>query len=207
MKLWSDSFNDASRLPEEYAFAKPHPAQHAQFSANRNPHLSWSGLPPGTQSLVLILHDVDVPTRPDDVNQEGRTVPFHLPRAPFYHWVLVDLSPDSPILAGEFSKEVTPRGKPGPQGPRGTRQGLNDYTGWFKGNPDMEGNYFGYDGAGPPWNDERLHHYFFTLYALKAKRCPVEGVFTGPQVLKAVEGLVLDKSSISATYSLYPQAR
>ena len=207
MKLWSDGFKDGTRLPEEYAFAKPHPTQHAQLSKNRNPHLAWSGLPPDTQSLVLIVHDMDVPTKPDDVNQEGRTVPFGLSRADFFHWVLVDLSPASPIQAGQFSAGVTPHDKPGPQGPDGTRQGVNDYTGWFQGDKDMEGAYFGYDGPGPPWNDERLHHYFFTLYALQTKRCPVEGSFTGPQVLKAIEGSVLGKAVLSATYAIYPGAR
>jgi phosphatidylethanolamine-binding protein (PEBP) family uncharacterized protein len=34
------------------------------------------------------------------------------------------------------------------------------------GNPDMAGQYFGYDGPCPPWNDERMHHYIFTIYAL-----------------------------------------
>ena len=50
--------------------------------------------------------------------------------------------------------------------PRGARQGINDYTGWFAGDKDMAGNYFGYDGPCPPWNDEIPHRYVFTLYAL-----------------------------------------
>ena len=50
----------------------------------------------------------------------------------------------------------------------------------------MEGQYFGYDGPCPPWNDSRVHHYQFRLLALDLPRCPVEGIFTGPQVLAAV---------------------
>ncbi|MFX7329241.1 hypothetical protein ABTI69_20860, partial [Acinetobacter baumannii] len=88
---------------------------------NRNPHLAWSDLPAGTRSLVLICHDPDVPTRPDDVNQEGRTVPASLPRCDFTHWILVDLAPTGEIAEGEFSSAVTACGKPGPAGPRGTR--------------------------------------------------------------------------------------
>ena len=94
-------------------------------------------------------------------------MPASLPRVDFFHWVLVDLPPDArPIERGEFSDGVTARGKPGPHAPRGARQGINDYTGWFAGDKDMAGNYFGYDGPCPPWNDALPHHYVFTLYAL-----------------------------------------
>ena len=68
----------------------------------------------------------------------------------------------------------------------------------------MAGDYFGYDGPCPPWNDSIVHHYVFTLYALDVPRCPVEGNFTGPQVLRAIEGHVLDRASITGTYSLNP---
>ena len=30
----------------------------------------------------------------------------------------------------------------------------------------MFGDYYGYDGPCPPWNDELVHRYVFTLYAL-----------------------------------------
>ena len=59
----------------------------------------------------------------------------------------------------------------------GTRQGINDYTGWFAGDKDMAGNYFGYDGPCPPWNDEILHHYVFTVYALDVPRLDIAGDF------------------------------
>ncbi|HCK82424.1 MAG TPA: hypothetical protein DIC59_13310, partial [Candidatus Competibacteraceae bacterium] len=79
--------------------------------------------------------------------------PADLPRTDFYHWILVDLSPTpAQIQAGEFSKGVTPGGKPGPSGPRGTRQGINNYREWFAGDSAMAGDYFGYDGPCPPWN-------------------------------------------------------
>jgi phosphatidylethanolamine-binding protein (PEBP) family uncharacterized protein len=48
-------------------------------------------VPPGAESLVLLCHDLDVPTDGTDVNQEGRTVPDALPRTDFYHWTLVDI--------------------------------------------------------------------------------------------------------------------
>lgn len=205
MKLTSSSFGDNQRIPAEFAFCAPDPGSHATLSKNRNPGLSWSGLPAGTKSLALICHDYDVPSRPDDVNQEGRVIPAALPRVDFYHWVLVDLDPASgPIRAGEFSDGVTPRGKSGPQGTRGTRQGINDYTGWFASDKDMSGNYFGYDGPCPPWNDSIPHHYVFTLYALDVAKCPVSGTFKGADVLTAVKGHVLGQAAITGIYRLNP---
>jgi Raf kinase inhibitor-like YbhB/YbcL family protein len=208
MKLTSRSFGDNQRIPAEFAFCAPDPKSHVTLSNNRNPELSWSDVPAGAGSLVLICHDYDVPSAPDDVNQEGRTIAASLPRIDFYHWVLVDLDPLSgPIQAGEFSDGVTARGKPGPDGPRGTRQGINDYTKWFAGDKDMAGDYFGYDGPCPPWNDAIVHHYVFTLYALDVSSCPVPDNFGGAEVLAAIKGHILGQARLSGVYSLNPDVK
>jgi Raf kinase inhibitor-like YbhB/YbcL family protein len=208
MKLSSPAVQDQQFVPDIYAAGVPHPTQHATFGANRNPPLAWSELPAGTRSLALLCVDADVPSRPDDVNQEGKTVPAELPRVEFYHWVLVDLAPDGGAIAeGEFSDGFQPKGKPGPQGPRGTRQGVNNYREWFGADPQMGGDYFGYDGPFPPWNDARMHHYTFTLYALDLARCPVEGAFTGQQVRDAIAGHVLGAASLTVRYALNPALR
>jgi Raf kinase inhibitor-like YbhB/YbcL family protein len=68
----------------------------------------------------------------------------------------------------------------------------------------MAGDYYGYDGPCPPWNDELLHHYVFTLYALDIDRCPVEGRFGGTEVRNAIAGHVLAEAAITGTYSLNP---
>jgi len=68
----------------------------------------------------------------------------------------------------------------------------------------MAGNYFGYDGPCPPWNDSIVHHYHFTLYALDFARCPVGGEFSSGAVLEALEGHVLDEADLIGTYSLNP---
>jgi Raf kinase inhibitor-like YbhB/YbcL family protein len=205
MKLSSASFGNNQRIPAEHAFCAPDPKSHVTLSKNRNPELSWSDLPVGTRSLVLICHDYDVPSKPDDVNREGRAISASLPRIDFYHWVLVDLDPNSgPIKAGEFSDGVTARGKKGPEGPRGTRQGINDYTMWFAADKDMSGSYFGYDGPCPPWNDTIPHHYVFTLYALDVAKCPVSGTFKGSDVLAAIKGHVLGQAALTGVYALNP---
>ncbi len=203
MKLWSDSWTNGDPIPLRYAAGKPDGAGQATFSDNLNPALQWSELPPGTQSLVLVCHDFDVPSRGDDVNQPGREVPVDLERVDFFHWLLVDLPPTlAGIAEGEFSRGFTARGKAGPATLHGARQGLNDYTGWFAGHAEMAGQYFGYDGPFPPWNDSLVHHYVFTLYALDVARLPVEGAFTGAQVRAALAGRVLNAATFSGTYTL-----
>jgi Raf kinase inhibitor-like YbhB/YbcL family protein len=208
MRFTTKSFADGGAISERYALGRPDPVHHVTHSENLNPELSWSDVPAGTRSLVVTLHDLDAPTSGERVNKEGVTVPFDLPRADFSHWILVDLDPASgSIVEGEFSRGVTAHGKTGPVGPRGTRQGLNDYTGWFKGDPSMEGLFFGYDGPCPPWNDERVHRYELILHAIDLPRCPVEGVFTLGDVRRAVQGHVLAAARLRCSYKIFTGAK
>lgn len=208
MKLTSTSFEAGGLIPGRCAFAVKAPRGHLRLSENLNPELSWSGAPGGTRSLVLLCIDPDVPTRADDVNQEGREVPLKLPRTDFAHWVVVDLAASvSSIAEGACSQGVIARGKTAPAGPEGSRQGLNDYTGWFKGDAAMGGDYLGYDGPCPPWNDSVPHHYRFEIFATDLERCPVEGAFTSAQVQAAIQGHVLASASLTGRYSLNPRLR
>jgi len=208
MQLTSSAFTDGGRIPGALAFAVIDPVTHIKLSENMNPDLRWEDVPAGTKSLALLCHDPDVPSRGDDVNQEGRTVPASLPRVDFFHWVLVDLEPaTAPIARGEFSRGVTPHGKPGPDAPRGARQGINDYTGWFAGDTDMAGNYYGYDGPCPPWNDELMHHYVFTLYALDLPRLELGATFSGPVARQAMDGHILAQATLTGIYTLNPSLR
>jgi Raf kinase inhibitor-like YbhB/YbcL family protein len=208
MELRSNSFGDGDPIPAEFAFGIPDPESHVGFAPNRNPHLLWLDPPAGTESFAIICHDRDVPTRPDDVNQEGREVPSDLPRADFFHWVAVDLPPSlTEISVGSFADGVVPHGQQAASGPHGCRQGINDYTGWFAGDPEMEGNYYGYDGPCPPWNDSLVHHYVFTVYALDIPAVDVSGDFTGADVRGAITGHVLAEASLTGTYTLNPRLR
>ncbi len=205
MKLWSDSFINGERIPTVYAAGRPDVAQGVTFSDNISPHLAWSEVPAGTRSFALICHDFDVPSQGDDVNKTDREVPADLPRVDFFHWVMVDLPPTLTVLAeGQFSRGFTVRGKPGPAvtGLADARHGLNDYTGWFANNAEMAGEYFGYDGPFPPFNDSLIHHYVFTVYALAVARAPVEGHFTGAQVRQAIYPHILAEATHSGTYTL-----
>ena len=94
------------------------------------------------------------------------------------------------------------RGKPVGRSPSGGVQGLNDYTGWFASDPAMKGDYAGYDGPCPPWNDERVHGYRFAIYALDVGTLGLSGPFTGHDVRKAMEGHVLGKAELIGLYTL-----
>jgi Raf kinase inhibitor-like YbhB/YbcL family protein len=206
MKLKSQSFDDGKTIPGEFAFAVIDRTNHVALSANRNPQLEWSGAPADTQSFALICHDVDVPSRGDDVNQEGREIPASLPRVDFFHWILLDIPATAQsIAAGSHSAGVIARGKPGPATVDGWRHGLNDFTQWFAGDAQMRGAYYGYDGPAPPWNDSLVHHYTFTLYALDVNHVTVSGELTGPAVRAALAGHILAEAAISGTYSLNPR--
>ena len=116
MKLWSESFEDGGVIPPRLAFGKAHAETHVELSDNCNPHLAWSDLPAGTRSLALVCVDPDAPSRPDNVNREGVTVPADLPRADFYHWALVDLAPDaSPSQRASSARGSHPEGSRAPR--------------------------------------------------------------------------------------------
>lgn len=210
MKLWSDSWINGERIPTKYAAGKPDVAKGVTFSDNISPHLAWSEVPAGTKSFALICHDFDVPSLGDDVNKADREVPADLARVDFFHWVMVDLPAACTVVTeGQFSRGFTVHGKPGPEvvaltgsSPQSARHGLNDYTGWFAGNAEMAGDYFGYDGPFPPFNDSLIHHYVFTVYALGVDHVPVEGQFTGPMVRAAIYAHILAEATHSGTYTL-----
>jgi Raf kinase inhibitor-like YbhB/YbcL family protein len=207
MKLASEAFRDGTPIPAEFAFGKPDAAAHMSLSSNRSPPLAWSGVPAGAKSFVLLCHDPDVPTKPDDVNQEHRRVPATLPRFSFFHWVLVDLPPSLTSLpAGWGSDGIKAGGKPGPQAQAG-RHGVNDYGVWFAGDANMKGDYYGYDGPCPPWNDTIVHHYWFTIYALDVDHLAVGDKATGNDVLAAMKGHILAEAKTMGTYSLAPDVK
>jgi len=206
MKVGSRSFAAKGRIPEEFAAGVPGEAGPVP-GPNRSPHLAWSDFPAGTKSFALICHDPDVPSKPDDVNKSDRTVPYDLPRVDFYHWVLVDIPVSVTSLEeGADSDAFVPKGKPVGATPNG-RRGKNSYGDWFGSDPAMGGDYGGWDGPWPPFNDERLHHYVFTLYALDVPALDVPERFGGPEALAAMKGHVLDSASWAGTYALNKGAR
>ena len=206
MNITSRTLKNGERIPDEFAAGVtgdggPMPGP------NKSPHLAWANPPEEAKSFAVICRDRDVPSKGDDVNQPGRTVPYDLPRVDFYHWVLVDIPAGMRELpTGIDSDGFVPRGKPPGRTSYGVR-GINDYTGWFAGDANMGGDYGGYDGPWPPFNDERLHHYIFTVYALDVASLELPARFTAHDALAAMKGHVLAQASLTTTYALNPNAR
>lgn len=203
MQLRSDSFASDQPIPPRFAFGKP--GAPMALSDNLSPHLAWRDAPAATRSFVLTCIDPDVPSRGDDVNQSGRSVPADLPRVEFVHWLMANIPAEcGELAAGACSDEISPRGKREPFGPPGSVQGVNDYTGWFAGDPEMAGQYLGYDGPCPPWNDALLHHYHFTISALDVASLPLSEGFTLDALRAAMAGHVLATAEVVGTYTLNP---
>ena len=201
MHLRSDSIQDGQPIPPAYAFGKP--GDPVALSDNLSPHLAWRDAPAGTRSFVLTCIDADVPSRGDDVNQAGREVPADLPRVEFVHWLMANIPPEcGELAAGACGSGIVPRGKREPIGPPGSVQGLNDYTGWFAGDAGMAGDYLGYDGPCPPWNDSRVHHYRFAIHALDVAQLPLAPGFTLARLREAMAGHVLAEAALVGTYTL-----
>ncbi len=95
LRITSSSFSSQGEIP----------SRHTCEGQDLSPALSWSGLPPGTKSLALIVDDPDAPD----------------PRAPqttWVHWVIYNI----PSEAGGL-----PEGAKAPALPPGTREGRNDW--------------------------------------------------------------------------------
>ena len=98
--LRSPSFTDGASIP----------IRHTCEGADGSPALEWTGAPPGTKSLALVVDDPDAPD----------------PKAPkmtWVHWLLYDLPPSAAGLPESVARDALPAG---------TRQGVNDWrrTGW-----------------------------------------------------------------------------
>ena len=101
LKLESSAFAHEGEIPRKYT------CQGDDIS----PPLSWSGLPKGTKSLVLIVDDPDAPDPA-------------APKMTWVHWVLYDIPPSAKGLA-EAESELPP----------GTKQGLTSFKKTGYGGP------------------------------------------------------------------------
>jgi hypothetical protein len=81
------------------------PPTHTCDGADTSPALEWSGIPPGTASLVLIVDDPDAPDPA-------------APKQTWVHWVLYNIPPSATGLPAAVGAANLPAG---------TRVGLNDW--------------------------------------------------------------------------------
>lgn len=204
LKVSVGSVKSGKMIPNKYAFCVPAAQGHVAAGPNISPSIKWSKGPRGTKSYAIIVTDPDVPTIRDNMNKEGVTVAASIPRRIFYHFVLVDIPPNVRSLAeGAEAKGRVPHGKPATPATTGVR-GLNGYTAAFAANEQMKGNYYGYDGPCPPWNDEIVHHYHFTVYALNVPTLKLSGDFDGIAVMAAIKDKVLAQGEVVGLYAQNP---
>lgn len=203
MQIHSDSFTAGKPIDAAFALGAPD-----GFGGNRNPHLAWDDVPDGTCSFALVCIDPDAPTVAEMAGRDDVQIPRDQPRTDFVHWVVADIPAGvRAIDAGACSDGVTKGGKRAPGGIAGARQGRNDYTGWFKGDAELGGDWRGYDGPYPPPNDLRPHRYFFRLFALDVDTLPLDDGFTAADLLTALQGHVLAEATVWGSYALHPAVR
>jgi Raf kinase inhibitor-like YbhB/YbcL family protein len=94
LELSSRAFDHEGEIPVRYTCQ----------GEDLSPDLSWSNLPDGTRSLVLIVDDPDAPDPA-------------APKRVWVHWVLFDIAPEISGLAEGAGADP----------PTGTRDGLNDW--------------------------------------------------------------------------------
>ena len=189
-------------IPVDYAFCVEDGSGKAKLGANKSPEIKWSGAPKGTQSFAIIVTDPKVPSKADNVNKEGKVVSKDLPRVDFYHWVLANIPAEiSSLKSGAESEGVVAKGKKAGITKHGVR-GINNYTNWFAKDENMSGQYGGYDGPCPPWNDEIIHEYHFEVFALDVKSLKLKENYTAPDLLNAMKGHILAQGKSVGLYKL-----
>jgi hypothetical protein len=205
LRVHVDSFKNGGTIPNKYAFCVPAAQGHTGAGSNISPSITWSKGPRGTKSYAIILLDTDSPAEHREMmNKEGVTMTAAIKRHDFYHWVLADIPPNIRSLKeGADSSARVVHGKPATPAAAGVR-GLNDYTKVTASNEAMKGQYFGYDGPCPPWNDEIVHHYHFTMYALRVKSLDLPKDFDGPAALAAIKGKILAQGETLGLYTQNP---
>jgi Raf kinase inhibitor-like YbhB/YbcL family protein len=205
LRVSVDTFKNGEMIPNKYAFCIPAAQGHTAPGPNFSPSISWSQGPRGTKSYAIMLYDTDSPAEQrEKMNKEGVTMSSAVPRRTFYHWVLVDIPPRIRSLnEGADSDARVVHGKPATPAAAGIR-GLNDYTRVTADNDAMKGQYYGYDGPCPPWNDAVVHHYHFAVFALSVKSLDLPRDFDGGAALEVMKDKILAQGEVVGLYTQNP---
>lgn len=150
---------------ESTAFADgaPIPQRYSDYGDGVSPALSWTPVA-GAAGYALLMEDPDA-DRPE----------------PYVHWVAWNIPADTAALPEGLA------GVPGPGGPAGMRQGVND-----RGS-------VGYFGPRPP-EGSGVHHYQLQLFALDTTLDLAEDADRAALV-RAMRGHVLAKARLTGTHA------
>jgi Raf kinase inhibitor-like YbhB/YbcL family protein len=170
---------------------------------NESPALSWSRGPAGTRSYALTMVDPSVPIDRSDFNKPATMIVHDAPRMEFVHWVLADIPVGVTHFAeGADGEGITKDGlalKRTIHGRRG-QNGTGDGT--LKTGP-----HGGYLGPCPPWNDERIHRYVVTVYALDVAELPLPAIFSRADLVTAAKSHILASGTAEVDYTVNEGAR
>ena len=174
-------------IPSNYALCKPTVDGKSGPGDNIRPTISWKGAPVATQSYAIIVSDLDVPADFSQADKDGLTIDATAPRQPFYHWALIDI----PVTIGSI---------PGAKADVAPANGValpNDLGSYVPDNHQ-------YGGPCPPWNDARVHHYHFAVYALDVKTLGLKPSATAKDAARAITqgGHIVGQGEVVGTYTL-----
>ncbi len=205
LKLSVAALTDGDMIPNKYAFCVPTAQGHSKAGPNISPSISWSEGPHGTKSYAVILYDADSPKEQrEKMNKEGEMLTSAVPRQIVYHWVLVDIPagikslPEGAEADSRASHEIIP-----PTTKIGV-SGISDFTRIFAANEQLRGEYYGYTGPCPPWNDENIHHMHFKVYALNVPSLKLGARFDGAAAMDAMRSKILAQGELLGVYTQNP---
>ncbi len=177
-------------IPEKFALCQPDGSGKSKGGENVRPTITWGHAPEGTRSFAVVVTDPDVPADFTDAGQEGKVVKEDAKRQLFYHWALADIPANVTEIPGGPSHEAPSFGT-------AASGSLEKYV----DNPTQ------YGGPCPPWNDQRVHHYTFTVYALKVPALDLSPEPTAAEVEAAAKKAAIAFASQTGTYTLNPALR
>jgi Raf kinase inhibitor-like YbhB/YbcL family protein len=207
LSLTSNAFQNNGIIPYENVYCMPDGNGSVKQGGDISPDLKWNNVPPGTKSFALIVSDPDS-AKVGYFDSHTKNIALSERRTIMYHWVVADIPAKYRGLPKGTGANGFVRGNMTPGRKNYGLTGFNIYNlslnmplatliafGENKGK-DMKGKYGGYGGMCAPFNDEMIHNYIFTLYALDIEKVnlPESGYFSGDDLTKTLEGHVIEKA-------------
>jgi Raf kinase inhibitor-like YbhB/YbcL family protein len=162
-RIWSDDFPTNGFMPKAQEFDDK---SFGCDGENLSPALQCDAPPADTQSFALTVYDPDAPTG-----------------SGFWHWVIVNISPETRSLPRNAGKAD------GSLLPPGALQVRNDY------------GTVGFGGAAPPRGD-KPHRYIYRLHALKVAHLPINAETTNAVARFMTHLNEIDSTTYTGLYEL-----
>ena len=177
-----DAIDATGKIAPDAAICIPDGKGKSTDGKNIRPGIDWTAGPKATQSYAILVTDPDVPADISVAYKADHQIAANALRQTFYHWAQFN------IPAGTTSL-------------KGGDAALAGISGANQVGPSKDK--LGYGGPCPPFNDARLHHYHFTVYALDTMLELEEGA-SAADVAAAMKGHVLSRGQQIGTFTNAP---